>query len=176
MTCPDDARLDYWLDDELTEAEATTIAAHVAGCPRCVARRLTRLAEDRLWETALALDGAELAFLARANLAAAWRRTAVPVAAQSASLAQWLAALVLVGAVAAYGAWITVMPVVGEGTGWLNRLGLVGIGLSWLLGKLWGAATTIDLPGLDDPTLFLAAASFGLWLFVARPWALARAD
>ena len=176
MTCPDHTRLDYWLDEALTEAEAAAIAAHVADCPACAAHRLTRLAEDRLWQAAMALDGAELAYLARANLAAAWRSAAVPVAAHGAPLAHWLAALVIVGAVAAYGAWATAMPVVGEGTGWLSRLGLVGIGLSWLLGQLWGAVAAVDLLAPEDPTLLLAAASFGLWLYVARPWALARVD
>ncbi len=176
MTCPDDARLDYWLDEALAEAEAAAIAAHVADCPRCAVRRLTRLTEERLWQAALALDGAELAYLARANLAAAWRTAAAPAVAQGAPLAHWLAALAVFGGVAAYGAWSTALPAVGEGAGWLSRLGLVGIGLSWLLGQLWDAGSAIDLLVPGDPTLLLAAASFALWLFVARPWVLVRTD
>lgn len=178
MTCPDDERLDHWLDNALHPTEATVLAAHVADCPPCASRHLVRLTEERLWQAALALDGAELAFLAQANLAAAWQR--VPLSAAQPAAAAWWPPLVLLAAVAAYGAWATVMPLLGEGTGWLSRLGVLGIGLGWLLGRLWAGATALgeafDSPFLGDPTLALAAASFALWVFVARPWALARTD
>src|SRR3954447_1069688 len=177
MTCPDDERLDHWLDDALPPPEATVLAAHVAECPPCATRHLARLAEERLWQAALALDSADLTYLARANLAAAWQRGLLPAAEPAAA---WWPALVLLAAVAAYGAWATAMPLLGEGTGWLSRLGVLGIGVAWLLGRLWEGATALaealDNPLLADPTIALAAASFALWAFVARPWALARTD
>jgi anti-sigma factor RsiW len=179
MTCPDDARLDYWLDDALPESEAAALAAHVADCGPCATRRLARQAEDRYWQAALALDGAELAHLARANLAAAWRTAAEP-AALAAAPATWWPALVLLGAVAAWAAWVMALPLLGEGSGWLSRLGVAGIALGWLLGRGWEVAgavgSTTERLLLDEMTLLLAAASFAFWLLVARPWALVHTD
>jgi hypothetical protein len=176
MTCPDDERLDYWLDEALPTPEAAALAAHVADCSPCADRHLARLTEDRSWRAALALDGADLAYLARANLAAAWLRGPLPAARPA--TASWWPALVLLGAVAAYGAWATAMPLLGEGTGWLSRLGVLGIFLAWLVSSLLAGATALgealDNPLLGDPTAALAAASFALWVFVTRPWALAR--
>src|SRR3954447_17556010 len=104
MTCPDDERLDYWLDDALPGVEATGLAAHLADCPPCASRHLARLAEERLWQAALALAGAALPSLAPANLPAPGRRGLRPAAEPAAA---WWPALVLLAAVAAYGAWAT---------------------------------------------------------------------
>ena len=35
MPCPDELTLDLWLAEVLPVEEATTIAAHVAGCASC---------------------------------------------------------------------------------------------------------------------------------------------
>jgi hypothetical protein len=172
MICPDDSHLDHWIDD-------ARVASHVADCPPCATRHLMRQTEERFWQAALGLDGAELAHLARANLVGPWLSGTHP-ALQPSGPALWWPALVLLGALAAWAAWVTAMPWVGEGTGWLGRLGVVGIGLSWLAGRLWDGASALgsalESAALGDPTLLLAAVSFGLWLYVARPWALTRAD
>ena len=176
MTCPDDARLDLWLDDTLdAPGEAAAVAAHVASCPACTARRAARLAEERLWQAALALDAGELTHLARANLMAAWREAAVP-----AQAALWWPALVLLGVVGTWLAWLLALPMVEAVALLANRLGLVGLGLGWALGRLWdvamaaGAAATH--PALANPTLLLAAAGVLLWSFLARPWAMAPTE
>src|SRR5260370_25067639 len=70
MPCPDDERLDHWLDDALPASEATLLAAHVADCPPCASRHLVRLTEERLWQAAPAPDGPAPAYLAHANPAA----------------------------------------------------------------------------------------------------------
>src|SRR3954470_20090800 len=102
MRCPDDARLDAWLDGAPgTAPEAAEIAAHLTSCPACTARQAAREAEERQWRTALALDADELAFLARADLAGAWR-----AAHAAARPALWWPALVVLALAGAYATWL----------------------------------------------------------------------
>src|SRR5215211_7026779 len=100
MRCPDDALLDEWLDDALGAPEMSALAAHLGECPLCAARRDTRLGEEHGWRAALALDAAELAYLAHTDLSAAWRRGAAP-----ARPAYWWPALVALGVGGAYATW-----------------------------------------------------------------------
>jgi hypothetical protein len=177
MTCPDDARLDLWLDGALAgPAEAAAVGAHVAGCPACTARRVARLAEEQLWRAALALDARELAYLATADLAAAWRAGIVP--APPNTPARWWPALVLLGLFGAYAAWLLAVPILGEGAALAHRLGLTGLGLGWLMGRLWDLAAAIAAvaasPALANATLWLAGAAVLLWLLMARPAPIGR--
>lgn len=169
MPCPDDALLDRWLDGALGLDEGTPLAAHVAACPACSGRRDVRLAEERRWQAALALDATELAYLARADLAAIWRRAAAP-----ARPADWWPALVVLSLAGAYAAWLVALPALALLIGLANRLGLVGMALAWLIGQAWyvGAAAldTLATPPLVDPSLVAASLAAGLWLVMSRPW------
>src|SRR4051794_14082208 len=105
MLCVDDALLDRWLDGALPPSEAGALATHVAGCATCSARREVRLAEEHDWRAALALDATEQAYLARADLAAAWRVAAAP-----ARPSRWWPALVVLGLVGACLTWLLALP------------------------------------------------------------------
>jgi hypothetical protein len=174
MICPDDARLDLWLDGALAPADERTVAAHVAGCATCAGRRATRVAEEALWRAALALDASELAALAGADLTA-WRRAAAP-----ARSARWWPALLLLGAAATYAAWLLAAPALEAAAELAGRLGLVGMGLGWALARLWDAAAALVAAAAhvsaSNTLLWAAAAALALWLFVAQPWSAARAD
>jgi hypothetical protein len=174
MRCPDDALLDRWLDGALGAGEATALAAHVAACPACAARRDARLDEERGWRAALALDAAELAYLARADLAAAWRHVAAP-----ARPAYWWPTLVVLSLAGAYAAWLVALPALELVVRLANRLGLLGVALAWMLGQAWymGAALlgALARPPLVDPALVAASLAAGLWLVISRPWAPALA-
>ena len=170
MQCPDDALLDRWLDDALAPPdEALALGAHLAGCPRCTGRRDARLAEERQWRAALALDAAELAYLAWADLAAAWRARTAP-----ARPAHWWPALVVLGLAGGYAAWLVTLPALQAAVALAGRAGLLASGLAWLLTQAWyaGAAAlqALSAPPLVNPTLFAAAVAACLWLIVSRPW------
>jgi hypothetical protein len=175
MRCPDDALLDQWLDDALAAPEAAAVAVHLGACGPCAARRAARLAEERAWRAALALDPAELAYLARADLAAAWRQAVAP-----ARPTYWWPALVTLGVAGAYTAWLVAVPALGLALGLANRLGLVGLALAWALGQGWtlvaAALRALAAPPLVDPMFAAATLAAGLWLVISRPWepALAR--
>src|SRR5688500_13405493 len=131
MRCPDDARLDLWLDDALgADADAAAVTAHVAGCPACETRVAVRQVEERLWRAALALHPAELAHLATADLAAAWH-AAVPAARP----ARWWPALVVLALAGTYAAWLAALPMLELVVGLANRAGLLGMGVVWALGQ-----------------------------------------
>ncbi len=174
MRCPDDALLDRWLDGALAVTETAALATHLAECRACAARRDARVAEKRGWRAALALDAAELAYLARADLAAAWRRAAEPV-----RPAYWWPALVVMSLAGAYAAWLVALPALELLVGLANRLGLVGMALVWLLGEGWRAgAAVLDMlatPPVIDPSVLAASLAACLWLVMSRPWAPARA-
>jgi hypothetical protein len=174
MQCPDDALLDRWLDHALAGPEHDRLAAHVAACPACAARQGARLAEERAWRAVLRLDAAELAYLARADLAAAWRQAPTP-----AGPAYWWPALVVLGVAGAYAAWLVALPVLELLAGLANRLGLAGLALAWLLGEAWylGAAAldVLAAPPLANPTLVVTSVAACLWLVMSRPWAPALA-
>jgi len=172
MTCPDATRLDLWLDDALPSAEASVLTAHVDGCATCAARQRARRAEDATWQAALALDAAELAHLARADLSARWRAsTAAPVAGS----ARWWPALLLLALAGTYlGWWLAsaeIVPIVDLA----NRLGLVGLVLAWVLAQVWqaaaGAAEAVAQVPASDMTVLLASLAVVLWLGVAKVWA-----
>jgi Putative zinc-finger len=175
MRCPDDALLDRWLDEALAASEATAVAAHLMGCAPCAAWRDARLAEERGWRAAMALDAFERAYLAHADLATAWRHALAP-----ARPAYWWPALVVLAVAGAYGAWLVALPALELLVGLANRLGLVGLALAWALGQAWHlAAAGLDLlaaPPLLDPALTAASVGAALWLMMSRPWepALAR--
>jgi hypothetical protein len=170
MRCSDDARLDLWLDGALDAAEAAELAAHLATCADCAARRVARDAEERHWRAALAVDADDLAFLARADLAGAWR-----AAHAAARPALWWPALVVLALAGAYAAWLVVLPAVEMLVGLANRVGLVGLGAFWALGRLGQAAAALAAalaaPPLVSPAVWLAAGAVALWLYLARPWA-----
>ncbi|HLH23530.1 MAG TPA: zf-HC2 domain-containing protein [Chloroflexota bacterium] len=169
MRCPDDALLDRWLDEALAADEAAAVAAHAASCPACARRREARRAEERAWRAALALDGAELAFLARADLAGSWR-----AAHTSARPASWWPTLVVLGLAGAYAAWLVALPALELLVVLANRLGLAGLALAWLLAQAWylGAALLAALaaPPLIDPPLVAAGLAAALVLVLSRPW------
>ena len=169
MHCPDDALLDRWLDDELGPDERSAAATHMAACPACTARRNARLAGERGWRAALALNAAELAYLARADLAAAWRQAAVPT-----RPAYWWLALVVLSLAGAYATWLVTLAALELLVGLANRLGLVGLALAWLLGEAWYlAAAALDVlaaPPLLNPTLVAASVAACLWLVMSWPW------
>ena len=176
MRCPDDARLDLWLDGALgADADAAAVAAHVAGCPACETRVAVRQVEERLWRAALALHPAELAHLATADLAAAWH-AAVPAARP----ARWWPALVVLALAGTYAAWLAALPTLELVVGLANRAGLLGMGVVWALGQtarvLATVATALAEPPLGNPALVLAGAAGMLWLMLARPWALQSAE
>lgn len=170
MQCPDDALLDRWLDGALAAPEHGAVGTHLAACAPCAARRGARLAEERGWRAALALDAAELAYLARADLAAAWRQ-----AAPLPRPARWWPALVVLSLVGAAMAWVVALPDLGLLVGQANRVGLLGLALAWLLGQAWhlGAAAlnTLAAPPIANPTVLAAGIAACLWLVVSRPWA-----
>jgi hypothetical protein len=170
MRCPDDARLDLWLDDALAAADAGALAAHVADCAACATRHAARQTEEAGWRAALALDAAELAYLAGANLTA-WRAAMVP-----ARSARWWPALVLLTLAGAYAAWVAALPTLGLLVGVVNRVGLLGWGAIWALGQvaqaLAAAARTAAEAPVGHPATLMAGAACLLWLALARPWAL----
>ncbi|HEY7066882.1 MAG TPA: zf-HC2 domain-containing protein [Chloroflexota bacterium] len=172
MPCPDDALLDRWLDQALAAPERDAVGAHLAACAPCAARRDARLAEERGWRAALALDAAELAQLARADPAAVWRSAAAP--------AQWWPALAVLGLVGAAVAWLVALPDLELMVGLANRVGLLGLALAWLLGQAWhlGAAAlnALATPPLVNPTVLAAGIAAGLWLLMERPWASSLAQ
>jgi anti-sigma factor RsiW len=174
MRCPDDALLDRWLDGALSIDETAALAGHVAACPACAARQNARLAEERDWRAALALDAAELAHLARADLAAAWRQA--PALARP---ARWWPPLVVLCLAGAYAAWLVALPALEVLMALANRLGLVGVALAWLLGQAWyGGAAALDAlatPPVVDPSLVVTSLAACLWLVMGRPWDFARA-
>lgn len=169
MRCPDDALLDQWLDDALAAPQAAAIAAHVDECGTCAARRGARLLEERGWRAALALDPAELAYLVRADLPAAWRQAVAP-----ARPAYWWPALVALAVVGACATWVVALPALGLLLGLASRLGLVGLTLAWLLEQAWtltaAALQALAAPPLVNPTLAAAVVATCLWLVVSRPW------
>src|SRR5689334_6680699 len=170
MRCPDDALLDGWLDRALAEPEREAVGAHLAACASCAARRDARLVEERGWRAALALDAAELAQLARADIAAVWRHAAPP-----ARPARWWPALAVLGLAGAAVAWLVAMPDLEPLVSRANRVGLLGLALAWLLGQAWhlgvAALNALAAPPLINPAVVAAGIAACLWLAVSRPWA-----
>jgi hypothetical protein len=175
MTCPDDARLDLWLDDALPAVEAAALTVHTVECLRCTAQVAERQAEEQRWRRALALDASELAYLHRARLVAVWQP---PVARPI--LAAWWPVLLVFGLMASYLAWLAMLHTLEELGTIAGRLGLPSLLLAGALGGLRELGRALaDLPsgpGLVDPVLLMAGGSFLLWLLVTRPWHLLRSD
>jgi anti-sigma factor RsiW len=174
MLCPDDAVLDLWLDGALAPAQGAPVAAHLATCPSCATRRDARLAEERRWQAVLALDAVELSYLARADLAAVWRKATVPV-----RPAYWWPALVLLGAAGAYAGWLVALPALEWLAGLASRFGLLGLALAWVISEAWYVSKAVldalARPPLVNPALVAASLAAALWLGMSRPWGAALA-
>lgn len=169
MHCPDDALLDRWLDEALTSPEAAALSSHVAACPACAARWATRLAEEQRWHAAVALDTAELDYLRRADLAAAWRQ-----AAAAARPALWWPALTLLALAGAATAWLLALPNFELLIEVANRLGVLGLALAWAWAQAWrlgvAALDVLVAPPIVNPAAAVAMVATALWLLICRPW------